>query len=408
MQNNVNTWDDLENKIYNTAKQIKQLEMKENTENKQVSKEQNKLKLVLKDFHKIIKYCFNHDKVDAIYKVKEKAQQEDVQLAEIIDDFIENEIDSFEFSVNKTKMISKMMLMPIVMHSEKNLNPMLSLNDLEEVMREFFLTREVIASPDQFKLSSFRAERNVLVSLGATDWWNLHHSEFEPIDDIENFEVRDKVSTLNVDKSLTLYFAPIFIQKVNEKSIDMDKVDDFNLWDDLSDILTQYHIDTFNQYDADVEYEILKPSSIYDIVKSSYFVEQNIAFENFIYLYLNQDVYEFGYTQMVDKNGDLTESYIVTAIDAEDHTLTAYFKYELGDLNPMEFLEDMTQYIHLSNRKILWNLDEKFSEETIKEWSTQAGNVDFSKIIKKSEMIDIQATHDFINLNIHNTKPTMH
>ncbi len=398
MQNKMNNWDELETKIYNTAKLIKKLEQSQEKSDK------NKLKLLQKDFHKMIKFCFKNNKVESIYKVK------DEEVAEIIDDFVQNEVDVFEFNLGKKQIQSSIMLMPITIHSEKELNPVLRINDIEDAMREILLDRGVIEIPENFKLSSFRCHRDVLTSFDVTNWWDIHHAEFEKpsLEDLSVLERREEVSVMQINKSLTVYFAPLFIEDKNNSQVDFEQLNDLDIWEDFSEILTKMHVENFNQYDADISYEVHIPKSIDECVNSSFYLEQNIAFENFMFNGLAQDMFEYAYTRMVNENGESINQYLVCIIDAEDQTLVSYFRYDLGDLTPLEFLEDMSHTVKLSTRNILWSLDEKISEATIKAWAQEKDGIDFSKMLKKSDMVDIDAGAAFMNYNINSSRGMMH
>lgn len=360
---------------------------------------------LLDNLGQMVSECFASEKVQAIEEALAKAfEQKELDVVNIIMDEAHIEIETAYYETeNGQEYESLMLLMPVVMVTKEKNVKIPSIEQCEEVVRRNLLEAGLIKNGQNFRLGTSRMTKDVVNEMGLQEWWEVHRQIIE--EDSTNSEIqslRTKVTPISVESGISLfYLVPVISAQTSEENQEASDVQTLLNSDISEEIWSKIGQELSNE---GVSFTVLPPQEIENSIKDAEYILQVSEFDVFFREYAYQDSAEIGYIQ-VDEDPN---SFAVLFFDSEDETLLNYYIFETDGDNK-GFVSMLIEKCMDEPQRNLYSFEETITNDLLIEWSETDDIVDISKLLQKSNQIDLRAAYNAsMGFNTVFDKPTLH
>lgn len=358
-----------ENQIYTLSKKISL-----------VKDEAQREKLLVK-LNTILSKHFESEQTVLIEEALTKAiQDEDVDTVNLLMDEIHLEIEMLSFEDEGKEYDSVMQLMPVTLVTHGSAVQLPSIDDFEAIIAQSLVNKKIIDKPEQFHLGTIFLSQEDVDTFTLQDWWNTHRDIIEEPDSKhyeENKKIRAGRIRVPIEKSVSMfYFVPVITYEDEQYDV-MERIYDshleVNFWRTISEGLSS----------EECSLTIFPPMGVAESMENSKYIMQDIEFSMFFDQFSSENEIEIGYIKVSDN-----EDYAVLFFDGEDNMLHQFYRYEI-DGDSSDFVSMLVEKC-LNAGKSLYSFEDKVDMETLTNWSETEDAIDLDKIMKNSNLIDLE------------------
>jgi hypothetical protein len=325
---------------------------------------------------------------------------EELEVSNIIMDEAYLEIETLCFDDDdEVSYESTMQLLPCTIKTDNSSIVVPSIDTFQQVIRKHLIKQQIILEEDQFHLGAILLSEDDLTNFRFQDWWNIHRGiiETDAFSQPNPSNNRDQKIKLIPDATVSLFFlVPILVDKGDNTQL-LESVynsfTDVETWRQISLELSNDHF----------EITTISPMGIAETIQQSNYILQDIEFNVFFDEQTqDEEDTEVGYIQLANDPNE----YVVLFYNGTDKTLNQFYHYGTrGD--GATFASLLVEKCIKNNNIPLVSFEDTVDMGTVDSWTKSSEPISLDNLLKKSNVIDLNAAYQMSIINNPNSDPEM-